>query len=390
MYNEAFFDQGVNRIGTDCEKWDGMRERTGDPEMLPMWVADMDFATADEICEAVNRVAKRRTWGYTMVGEADSQAVCSFWKRRHEVCITPEDVLMAPCVVTSMRVAIQSLTPENSGVLITPPVYGPFFRSVLQSERKIVESPLKQNAEGRWMLNFEEIEQKMASSETAAFLFCSPHNPCGRLWEPEEIERLAEICMRYNKPMICDEIHADFTYDGKKHYSLMRVEAAKDIAVMLCAASKTFNLAGLQQCSIICRNEDMRRKMADTIQNSGIISGNAFALAATRAAYQEGDAWLDALISYLTNNRNIVMTHAGEKWPNVRITPLEATYLMWLDIRALGLDQEEALKKIEENHVMVNDGLFFGELGRGFIRLNIACPRKQLQEALTRLDAVLA
>ena len=387
-FDERYFDAGINRVGTDCEKWDGMREEMGDSAMIPMWVADLDFPSPPAIREALSKVLDRGTWGYTMSGRKDHEALCAFWKRRHGITIDPEWVVMSPCVVTGMRLAVRALTKPGEGVLIHPPVYGPFFRAVMDSGRRLVESPITQDADGVWRMDFADMDAKLAAGEASAVLFCSPHNPCGRAWTEEELTRLAALCKKYHAPLIVDEIHADFVYAPAKHHCILGIPGAED-AVMLCAASKTFNIAGLQQSSIVCRNEAYREAIEREKNACGAVCGNAFALAATRAAYTECDEWLDGLLAYLTGNRDTVYAFAEQNWPKVKVTPLEATYLMWLDCRALALSQEELLARIAAAHVKVNDGLFFGEAGRGFIRLNIGCPRAQLTEALERLREVL-
>ena len=197
------------------------------------------------------------------------------------------------------------------------------------------------------------------------------------------------ICRKYHVPLVCDEIHADFVYAPNMHHSIMTIEGAAEIAVMLCAASKTFNVAGLQQSAIVCKNEEMRKAIHDEMENGGVRSGNAFALAATRAVYTSCDEWLDGLKAYLKDNRDFVCAYVKENMPKIKVTPLEATYLMWLDCRELGMEQQALLDALLAHHVKVNDGLFFGENGRGFIRLNIGCPRAQIESALTAMKAVL-
>lgn len=388
-FDQAYFDAGIVRVGTDCEKWDAMREETGDPDMIPMWVADMDFPSPPAVQQAMADVLARGTWGYTITGDADTDALCAYWARRHGVVLAREAVLMSPCVVTGLRLCVRTLTQPGDGVLINPPVYGPFFASIRDNGRKIVESPLCRDEDGRYTFDIGDMEGKLASGEAKAVMFCSPHNPCGRAWTQEEVASVVALCRKYGVPLICDEIHADFVFAPNAHHSVLSVDGAQDVAVMLCAASKTFNVAGLQQSAIVCLNERMRQAIAAEMNACGVKSGNAFALAATRAAYTDCDAWLDALKGYLAGNREVVLRFAREHMPRVRVSPLEATYLMWMDCRELGVEQKALMDAILAAHVKVNDGLFFGEQGRGFIRLNIGCPRAQLEAALERLAAVL-
>ena len=389
VFDKAYFDAGIKRVGTDCEKWDGMIAAAGDPEMIPMWVADMDFPSAPAIKEALASVLDWGTWGYTMSGERDTKALCDFWARRHHVNIEPQDVLMSPCVVTGLRVAVRALTKPGDGVMITTPVYGPFFSSVKGNGHPLIESAMKMDETGRYTLDLADMEAKLADGSAKLVMFCSPHNPCGRAWSVQELEAVVALCRKYNVPLVCDEIHADFVYAPETHHSIMTIDGAADIAVMLCAASKTFNVAGLQQSAIVCKNEAMRKAIHDEMENGGVRSGNAFALAATRAAYTSCDEWLDGLKSYLADNRDFVVEYVKENMPKIKVTPLEATYLMWLDCRELHMEQQELLDALLKAHVKVNDGLFFGENGRGFIRLNIGCPRAQLERALCAMKTVL-
>ena len=389
VFDKAYFDAGVKRVGTDCEKWDGMIAAANDPDMIPMWVADMDFPSAPAIKEALASVLEWNTWGYTMSGEQDAKALCDFWARRHNTHIEPQDVLMSPCVVTGLRVAVRALTNPGDGVLITTPVYGPFFSSVKGNGHPLIESAMVMDENNHYTLDLADMEAHLADGSAKLVMFCSPHNPCGRAWSRAELESVVTLCRKYNVPLVCDEIHADFVYAPGKHHSIMTIDGAAEIAVMLCAASKTFNVAGLQQSAIVCKNEAMRKAIHDEMENGGVRSGNAFALAATRAAYTDCDDWLDGLIAYLKDNRDFAAKYIAENMPKVKVTPLEATYLMWLDCRAFDMEQNALLESIAKQHVKVNDGTFFGENGRGFVRLNIGCPRAQLERALCAMKAVL-
>ena len=388
-FDTAYFDAGISRVGTECEKWDGMIASTGDASMIPMWVADMDFPSPPAVQQALADVLARGTWGYTVSGDADKAALCGYWARRHGVEIPTDAVVMSPCVVTGLKLALRAVTKAGDGVLINPPVYGPFFASVKANDRKVVESPLVRDAAGRYTMNLPEMEEKLASGEAKAVMLCSPHNPCGRVWSVQELTAVVDMCRRHGAALVCDEIHADFVYAPEKHTCILSIPGADEVAVMLCAASKTFNVAGLQQSAIVCENETVRKAIEADMAASGVKTGNAFALAATRAAYTDCDAWLDGLIAYLAGSRDLVMDYVKEHMPRIRVTPLEATYLMCLDCSALDISQEELMELILAAHVKVNDGLFFGEAGRGFIRLNIGCPRSQILEALKRLETVL-
>lgn len=388
-FDKAYFDAGICRIGTECEKWDGMIASTGDADMIPMWVADMDFPSPPAVKEALARVLERGTWGYTMSGKPDKEALSAYWARRHGTKIDPAHVVLSPCVVTGLKLALRAVTKEGDGILINPPVYGPFMMSITANGRRIVESPLVADENNRYSMNLAEMEEKLASGEAKAVMICSPHNPVGRAWSEAELTALVGICRKHGAKIICDEIHADFVYAPGTHVSILNIPGAREMAVMLCAASKTFNVAGLEQSAIVCEDDEIRAAIERDMNAAGVKAGNCFALAATRAAYTDCDAWIDGLKAYLAGSRDMVAAYVAENMPKIKVSPLEATYLMWLDCRALGLAQEELLARIGEAHVKVNDGLFFGEAGRGFIRLNIGCPRSQIEAALKQLKTVL-
>ncbi len=389
-FDKAYFDAGVNRIGTHSVKWDGMIAETGDKDMVPMWVADMDFPSPPAIQEALAQVLHQDTWGYTLSGEEDTAALCGYWKRRHHAEIDPEAVVMIPGVVTGLKLAVRTLTQPGDGIMINTPIYGQFFAAIRDNDRKIVESPLLLDEEtGRYSLNMADMEDKLASGEAKALMFCSPHNPSGRAWSVEELTAVVDLCRRHDVPLICDEIHADFVYAPNEHHNILTIEGAKERTVMLCAPSKTFNLAGLQQSTLVCPNQTVREKIQRDMLACGIRSGNTFALAAARAAYTECDAWLDGLKAYIRENQNAVTRYVSENIPNVRVTPMEATYTVWLDCRGLNMEQQDIMDALCREHVKLNDGLAFGECERGFLRMNVACPRKQLEKALECLKKAL-
>lgn len=389
-FDKEYFDAGVKRIGTNCVKWDDMIAETGDQDMLPMWVADMDFPSPPAIKEALAKVLDQDTWGYTHSGEADTKALCSYWKRRHHVELDEEAVVMIPGVVTGLKLAVRALTKPGDGVMINTPVYGQFFAAIRDNERKIVESPLLCDDAGHYSLNMSDMEARMACGEAKALMFCSPHNPSGRAWTREELAAVVALCKKYDVPLICDEIHADFVFEPHEHHCIMNIEGADERTVMLCAPSKTFNLAGLQQSTLICPNRQIRQSIEQDILACGIRSGNIFALAAARAAYTSCDEWLDGLKAYIWENQRFVTRYIQENISGVRVTPMEATYVVWLDCRGLNMEQQEIMNALYREHVKLNDGLLFGECGRGFLRLNAACPRTQVEKALERMKKALS
>ena len=388
VFDKMYFDQGIERRGTNCIKWDLMLRETGDEDMTPMWVADMDFSSPPAIRQALEKAAAQGTWGYTFSGEEDREALTGYWKRWHQVDLRPEWIQLSPCVVTGLRVCVQALTHPGDGVLIFTPVYGPFFDAVRESGRNLVESLLTEK-DGLLRMDLEEVKGHLSAGHAKLVMICNPHNPCGRAWDRQELEELLSLCRQFDVPLVSDEIHADFVFAPSRHESVLGLAQEGDRVVMLCAASKTFNVAGLLLSAICCPDAKLRESISSTMRRNGCVSGNIFALAATRAAYTQCDAWLTGLRAYLMGNRDLVMEYARDHWPRIQITPLQATYLMWLDCRALELSQEDLMARLLQHHVKLNDGLFFGEAGRGFVRMNIACPRAQLQTALEKMTAVL-
>ena len=384
-YTDEFFDAGLYRVGTRCEKWDGCREAHGE-DTVPLWVADMDFASPPEIREALLRRAAHPTYGYTQVCPDDNRALADFWARRHGVSFDPEDVLMLPCVVTGIKLGILALTEPGDKVIIQSPVYGPFRMSVAATGRTLADAPLLRREDGRYDMDLGAVEAQLRDGAKLMVL-CSPHNPVSRAWTREELEALTALLGRYGVPLISDEIHADFVFAPNTFVPVLSV--ARENVVSLCAASKTFNIAGLQQASCVCPDPALREKLRKQKDACGITCGNLFALEATRAAYQHGDAWLDGLMRYLDGNRRRLAEMTAELLPRAVLTPLEATYLGWLDLRAWGYDGEELARRCEAAGVCFTGGTFFGDSGDGFLRVNIACPRRQLEEGSRRLCKAL-
>ncbi|MDO4483639.1 MAG: MalY/PatB family protein [Clostridia bacterium] len=385
LFDEAYFDAGLDRRGTDCVKWDGLAREHGE-DILPMWVADMDFPSPPAVAEAIAERAKHPTYGYTEVTDGDWQAPIDFWRRRHGLTIRREEMQLLPCVVTGIKVAIRACTEEKDGVVIMPPVYHPFAASVKATGRTLVNCPLIKDDDGRYTMDEASLEAAFAAGARAVVL-CNPHNPVGRAWTAEELTRLCDMAKRHQVTVISDEIHADFVFDGRKHVSALSI--MRENVIMLCAASKTFNTAGLQQSLCVCPDAALRERVAKVIAGTGITSGNVFALAGTRAAYEHGDAWLDGLVPYLEGNRNALAEAVSELLPGAVLTPLEATYLCWLDVSAYGLSDGEVKARCLKHGVYFNDGSIFGREGAGFVRINIGCPRRYIREGILRLKKAL-
>ena len=383
-FDKEYFDAGLYRVDTRCEKWDGARAEWGD--VLPMWVADMDFPSPPAVQEALLRRAAHPTYGYTCEMEDDWQAVCDFWQRRHGLHVTPTDVMLLPCVVTGIKLAILALTQPGDGVIIQSPVYGPFRFSVEATGRTLMDAPLVRREDGRYDMDLAAVEERLKQGAKLMIL-CSPHNPVSRAWSREELTALVELLKRYHVPLASDEIHADFVYAPETFVPILSI--TRENVLSFCAASKTFNLAGLQQATCLCPDEGIRSALLAQKNRAGVTCGNVFALEGTRAAYNHGDAWLDGLMDYLAGNRDHLSALVKELLPRAVMTPMTATYLAWLDLRAYGLDDKTLMDRTAKAGVLFTGGDFFGEGGSGFLRVNIGCPRHHITEAIHRLARAL-
>ncbi len=381
-YDREFFDAGLDRRGTACEKWDD-REVCGE-ETIPLWVADMDFACAKPIQNAILERAAHPCYGYTMQEKADSEALCSFVRRRHQLEIAPEQTVMMPCVVTGLRTAVRALTRPCERVAVMTPVYGPFYYSVEENGRAVERCPLIKRESGRYDIDFDRVEAALKSG-VKLLLVCTPHNPVSRVFTRTELEKLLDLTRRYDATLVADEIHAEFVFKPHTFVSLLSLARNEDRVLCFMSASKTFNIAGLQQAMAISRNAQLLDVIAKELRSGGAACGNVFALAATRAAYTACDDWLDGLLSYLRSNLTVLEQELPRLLPGARMTPVEATYLAWLDLRAYAPTTEALMDRCARHGVAFTGGTFFGAEGDGYVRLNFGCPESQLREGLKRL-----
>lgn len=385
MIDRAYFDAFIDRAGTACEKWDGRETVFGREDVIPLWVADMDFACAPGIVEALKARAAHPIYGYTDDVAENRLAEVNFLKRRFDLTVEPEWILSSPSVVDSMLFSLYALTAPGERVLIQPPVYGPFRETILRSGRAVAESPLLETAEG-WKMDFASLEAAFKSGIKCMFL-CSPHNPVGRVWTRAELEELAALVKAYKVRVIADEIHASFTFAPHVHTPLRTLLPD---AIMLTSATKAFNIAGVRQSSIIVSDEEAREALKKEMHSVNADHPNLFAMVAQRAAYETGDEWLDGCVDYIRENRDLVCAFMAEKLPEVSMPPLEGTYLMWLDMRKTGMEHEALFRRlIDVGGVGLNTGLFFGEQGRGFFRLNLATQRQNVQAGLEGIERAL-
>ena len=381
QFDEAYFDAGIDRRGTNTIKWDRSCAQHGE-DLLPMFIADMDFAGAPAITEALVKRAAHAAYGYTVMMDEDYDALIGFWQRRHGLTFAKEDVLTIPGVVPGINMTIRALTQPGDGVIIQTPVYGPFRMQIEATERKVMEAPLIRREDGGYDMDLAAVEAQCRAGAKLMVL-CNPHNPASRAWTREELTALMAVLEKYGVPLAADEIHADFVYAPAVFTPVLSIRRSN--VVMLTAPGKTFNLAGLQHASIVCCDADVREKIRHEIHACELTSGNVMALTAARAAYNDCDEWLDGLLAYLRGNIKALEEAVAKYLPKAVLSPIGATYLGWLDLRAYGFDNEELMKRSIGAGVQFNGGTFFGDLGNGFLRINIACPRRNIEEAVKRL-----
>ncbi len=381
------FDKGVNRLNTNAIKYDNYKENfnTDRDDIIPMWIADMDFETCDEITKSLQEKIITGNLGYDTV-KGYYEAVVNWMKKRHNLDITTEDVVYTPGVVTAINFLLKILTKENDKVLVQSPVYHSFFRVLNENKCDIVQSELVKIENNRYEIDFDEFEQKI-STGVKVFILCNPHNPVGRVWTQEELERLVEICESYGVYIISDEIHSDLIFKGYKHNTLLNVAPYyKDNIITCTAPSKTFNLAALYTSNVIITNEELRSKYKDLFSTDP----NVLGAQALIAAYTKGEEWLEELLEYIENNYNYVVKYVNKNMPKIKVTKQEGTFLTWLDCRELNLDDEELAKLfINESGVILSEGKAFGHGGSGYMRMNIGCPIDTVKEALERMNKAI-
>ena len=384
------FDALIERRNTNCIKFDLAAQR-GLPEgVRSYWVADMDFETVPEIGEAIRNRTRHNIYGYSMTGDGYYDAVIEWMKKRHGWETKKEWYFYTPGVVFALGMIIRALTEEGGAVMIQRPVYYPFGLMIEKNGRRIVNSPLYQDSDGRYRIDFEDFERRIVSEQVKLFILCNPHNPVGRVWTKEELLRIGDICVRHGVRVASDEIHADFVWSGHHHevFAALKPEFA-DITVTCTAPSKTFNLAGLQLSNIIASNQELRDKVKQEIDKTGYDEPNVFGSIACEAAYRYGEKWLEELSDYLEGSIAWLEDYLKEKLPLIRYRRPEGTYLAWLDFRAFGLSGEELDKKIvNEAGLWLDGGGMFGGEGEGFQRLNLATSRAYLEKGLEQLRRV--
>ena len=385
------FDEIIDRRNTSCLKYDFAAERGYPADILPFWVADMDFRTPTPVIDALKARATHGIFGYTQVKDDYFTVLQNWFRTRHDWTVGRSDLIITPGVVFAIANAIRAFTKKGESILIQQPVYYPFANMIRQNERVLVDSPLRL-IEGHYEIDFEDFEQKIIEHSVKLFILCSPHNPVGRVWTRAELEQLAAICLRHNVIVIADEIHEEFVRPGFRHIPFASLsEEAAAITVTCTSPSKTFNLAGLQISNIFIRNAQLRRRFKEELGRTGYDEPNTLGLAGAKAAYEHGTEWLTQLLAYIEENYARTKRFLVAHLPKVKIIEPEGTYLLWLDFSAYGLTDEALNEKIiRDAHLWLDDGPIFGAGGSGFQRINIACPWATLETGLQNLAEAFA
>mgnify|MGYP000894293049 CR=1 FL=1 len=387
-------DSFIDPSGTNSIKWEFMSlfAPNATEKAIPMWVADMDFPCAEPILAALHRRVDRQIFGYSTHRTAEYfRAVCGWYQHRFNWYVNSTDLVYSPGVVPALSYLIHILTEPGDGVIIQRPVYAPFSSVIEKQGRTLVNNPLV-NRGGYYVMDFDDLERKAKEPGTKLMLLCSPHNPVGRVWKGDELKKLGQICLENDLLIISDEIHCDLVRKGIKHTPLVTLfPEHKNKIITATAPSKTFNIAGMHLSNIIIHDRKIREKWLEYVSGQLRLSApDPLAIVAAQAAYCLGEEWLEEVLAYLDNNISFLESYLQEHLPEARCTPLEGTYLAWVDLRAYGYTQEELKEKIlEEAQVLIEEGTIFGEEGKGFIRINIACPINILKEGLKRIAGVL-
>ena len=380
------FDEIIPRRGTNSYKWDS----AGDADVLPMWVADMDFRTAPPVVEALRKRVEHGIFGYVRVPDAYYAAVTNWFARRHDWQIEKEWIIYTTGVVPALSAVIKALTAPGDKVMVQTPVYNCFFSSIRNNGCGMIANPLIYR-NGTYQIDFADLEQKAADPSVKVLLLCNPHNPAGRVWTKQELTRIGDICIRNNVWVVADEIHCELVFPGHTYIPFASISQEFLMHSVTCTSpSKAFNLAGLQIANIISADTDIRTKIDKAININEVCDENPFGVEALMAAYNDGEEWLEELKQYLFANYNYLRVYFEEYLPEFPVATLEGTYLVWADCSVLNQSSDETVKTLlEKEKLWVNEGSLYGEAGEGFIRINIACPRQQLIEGLNRLRRAL-
>lgn len=385
------FDEVVNRRDTKCIKWDAWKKEGKPEDIIPLWVADMDFKTLPEVSEAIIERAKHDIYGYSMAGEEYYDAVCGWMKRRHDLEVKPDQIVTTTGVVTALKIAVNTFTKPGDAIIINKPVYYPFDFSIDENRRTKIECPMTFTG-SEYILDFDLFEKLIIENNVKMYILCNPYNPIGKVWTREELQKLGDICKKHQVLVVSDEIHQDFVYEGYRHIPFVNVDPSfKDFCFICSAPSKTFNLAGLQTSNILFFNDELKNKFIEAKSALGFpAEPTIFGCVACQAAYTYGDRWVDEMVTYLDENINYLDNFLKEKLPMIKMIKPQGLYLVWVDFRALAMSHEELEEfMINEAKLWLDEGYIFGNGGAGFERFNLAMPRSILKEALDNIYQAL-
>lgn len=384
------FDQIINRRNTRCLKYDFAKKRGMPEDVLPLWVADMDFETSSYIEDALTEQVRHGIFGYSEVQTHYFEIVRDWMKRHHNWDIQEKWLVKTPGVVFALAMAVKAYTDPGDGVLIQSPVYYPFSEVIADNGRNVVSNILYLGEDNRYHIDFQDFEQKIVENRIKLFFLCSPHNPVGRVWKEEELIRMGDICVKHQVIVVSDEIHQDFVFRGKHHVFANLKKEYEDISITCTSPSKTFNLASMMLSNIFIPSRELNRKFRKQLDAAGISQLGVMGLIACETAYGKGEEWYQAMFSYVADNIDFTRKFVENNLQGVRMVEHEGTYLVWLDFRETGLSVDELEKLIiYKAGLWLDSGKIFGESGRGFQRINVACPRSVLTEALKRIQNAL-
>ncbi|MHC5250153.1 MalY/PatB family protein [Enterococcus sp. LJL90] len=380
------FNQVINRKQTNSVKWDRIAETYQEEDLLPLWVADMDFFSPAFVTDAFRKFLDTGVLGYSEPSDSLYQAIIDWQQTQHDFTVAREDILFSVGVVPSIAAAVQAYTEEGDAVLIHDPVYFPFSAVVKENKRKLVRNPLKEE-NGCFVIDFAAMEQAIQEHQVKLFILCNPHNPGGRVWKAEELKQMGELCEKYGVILISDEIHQDLIFEPNQFTSFQNAyDAAGKFSIILTAATKTFNLAGIKNSMVFIKDPELKQKFVAVQQKNHDNEINTFGLIGTEAAYRGGAEWLAELLAYLAENVRFVTDYFHEHLPKVNVMTPQGTYLLWLDFSAYGLSDKELEDfLVHQAKVVLNTGISFGPKGTGHMRMNLAAPKATIQEGLTRI-----
>lgn len=385
------FNERIDRSENHSAKWAEMEMKFGRSDLIPMWVADMDIKAAPEIVESMKKKVEQEIFGYVYRPDSYYKTATEWLKKRFGYEISPSSLIHSPGVVPSMSILVKMLTKNSDKILIQTPVYPPFASAVKDNGRELVENPLVKDEKGYYTIDFEDLEKKLSLDEVKLFILCNPHNPVGRVWKKEELLKMGELCKKYNVRILADEIWRDLIMPGYKHTPMASISKdIEDITITLFSPTKSFNLAGLQASFATFPRAEERKEFDNILGQMDVKRNNPFSLVAFETAYEKCEDWLEELILHIDGNMQYVVDFIAEKLPEIKVVKPEGTYLMWLDFNGTKISQDKIQEfLINEAKVAMNDGGSFGSNGKGFARMNVACPRYMVEEAMERIEKAL-